>query len=616
MLRSEDVSKNMLLRSDDTILRVIDVRNDRVFLIDCIKRTMPEWADLSTVLCLEPCTEEDLWTETDVVIPEMQALTPEQLRLVHERFTMIACVLPFVSDKKERTRMIDRISQEQEVSKQTVRYYLCLYLAFQNVAILAPKFHIEDDTLSQDEKNMRWALNKFFYTRNKNSLNESYTMLIKEKYTDGYGKVLEEHPTFYQFRYFYRKHKKLQTYYISRDGIKSYERNNRPLTGDGIQEYMPYVGMAMLDATVCDIYLVNEAGGLVGRPILTAAIDGFSSLCVGYSLQWEGGIYSVKTLMKSILADKVQWCQERGIRIRQEDWDACMLPAVFITDAGSEYRSETFEQIAELGVTVINLPSYRPELKGGVEKFFDLVQDSFKPYLKGKGVIEPDFQERGVHDYRKDACLTMEEFERIVLHCVIYYNSQRIIENYPYTDEMLQAEVKPYANAIYAWGRNQNSVNLMDVDYLTVMMTLLPRTTGKFSRKGLKVNGMRYHAEGFTEEYLRGGTETVAYNPDNVSEVWLLRDGQYIPFELIESRYRDKSLTEVQDFMGQKKELVKSVAAENLQAKVDLASHIQTIAQLATQNQVTSTRDIRKNRTRERTRTHFDLVKGGVVNVD
>ena len=83
MLRSEDVSKNVLLRSDDTILRVIDVRNDNVFLIDCIKRTMPGWADLSTVLCLEPCTEEDLWTETDVVIPEMQALTPEQLRLVH-----------------------------------------------------------------------------------------------------------------------------------------------------------------------------------------------------------------------------------------------------------------------------------------------------------------------------------------------------------------------------------------------------------------------------------------------------------------------------------------------------------------------------------------------------
>ena len=127
MLRSEDVSKNMLLRSDDTILRVIDVRNDRVFLIDCIKRTMPEWADLSTVLCLEPCTEEDLWTETDVVIPEMQALTPEQLRLVHERFTMIAVVLPFVSDKKERIRMIDRISQNRSANRRSATICACIW---------------------------------------------------------------------------------------------------------------------------------------------------------------------------------------------------------------------------------------------------------------------------------------------------------------------------------------------------------------------------------------------------------------------------------------------------------------------------------------------------------
>ena len=164
MLRIEDVSKNMLLKGSGTILRVLGIRESAVVIIDCIRRTMPEWADLSTILCLEPCTEEDLLAETDVVIPEMQALAPEQRRLVHERFTMIAAVLPFVSDKKERIRMIDRISQEKQVSKQTVRYYLCLYLAFQNVAVLAPKMRSDEDTLSQDEKNMRWALNKFFYT--------------------------------------------------------------------------------------------------------------------------------------------------------------------------------------------------------------------------------------------------------------------------------------------------------------------------------------------------------------------------------------------------------------------------------------------------------------------
>ena len=606
-----EFTKGKLVKVDSTIFRILEIKDDQVLRIDCIKRCMPDWVEAGQVVSGELCSEKDLAAVSGLDIPDIDSIGSKSKCIMHERFSLIAGVLPFVSDKGERSRVIDRISQEKQVSRQTIRYYLCLYLAYQNIAVLAPAIRVKEDDLTQDQKNMRWALNKFFYTRNKNSLNEAYTMMIKERYTDGCGKVLEDHPTFYQFRYFYRKHKKLQTYYISRDGIKSYERNNRPLTGDGIQEYTPHVGMAMLDATICDIYLVDNTGGLVGRPILTAAIDGFSSLCVGYSLQWEGGMYSVKTLMRNILADKVQWCQEHGIHIQQEDWNACMLPAVFVTDAGSEYRSETFEQITELGVTITNLPSYRPELKGAVEKFFDLIQDSYKPYLKGKGVIEPDFQERGVHDYRRDACLTMEDFERIILHCIIYYNSRRIIENYPYTTEMLEAKVKPYANRIYEWGKTQDSANLIDVDYRTVMMTLLPRATGRFSRKGLTVNGMRYHAEGFTEAYLCGGSETVVYNPDNVSEVWLIKDGQYIPFGLIESRYRDKSLADVQELVDQKKRIIKSTETENLQAKVDLAAHIQTIAQLATQKQLVSTKDIRKNRVRERNRAHRDFMKGG-----
>ena len=102
--------------------------------------------------------------------------------------------------------------------------------------------------------------------------------------------------------------------------------------------------------------------------------------------------------MLNIIADKVGWCNRFGISIHREDWDCDMLPATFITDMGSEYTSENFEQIAELGVKVVNLPSYRPELKGLIEKFFDLVQESYKKHLKGKGVIEPDYQERGAHD--------------------------------------------------------------------------------------------------------------------------------------------------------------------------------------------------------------------------
>lgn len=77
--------------------------------------------------------------------------------------------------------------------------------------------------------------------------------------------------------------------------------------------------------------------------------------------------------MLNIVADKYDWCRQFGISLDEGTWDCNQLPAVLVTDMGSEYKSETFEQIAELGVTVVNLPSYRPELKGVVEKFFDLI---------------------------------------------------------------------------------------------------------------------------------------------------------------------------------------------------------------------------------------------------
>ena len=94
---------------------------------------------------------------------------------------------------------------------------------------------------------MRWALNRYFYTQHKNSLNTAYALMLREKYTDAAGTLISGYPTFNQFRYFYRKTRKMQTYYISRNGLKSYQRNNRPLTGDGVQQFAQAIGVGMLD---------------------------------------------------------------------------------------------------------------------------------------------------------------------------------------------------------------------------------------------------------------------------------------------------------------------------------------------------------------------------------
>lgn len=594
-----------LMKSNDRIIRILQEKEEKLLAIDCIKRTMPKWIDKSELQGYAECEEIELYEVTGV--PMNRELSGDEQMVARERFTLIASVLPVIGDEKKRSERIGQMAEN--VSKQTIRKYLCLYLVYQDIYILAPT-EKKPKELTSDEKHIRWALNKYFYNAKKNTLKTSYTLMLKEKYCDENGKLLEEYPTYHQFRYFYRKHRKMANYYISREGLKAYQRNHRPLLGDGVQELASTVGTAMLDSTVLDIYLVNDAGKVVGRPIMTACVDAYSGLCMGYALTWEAGMYSLKKLMLNVVADKKHWCESHGVIIDPKEWNTSLLPSTFLTDMGAEYKSDTFGQITELGIKMVNLAPYRPELKGVVEKFFDVVQNLYKKTLKGKGVVESDFNERGGHDYRRDACLTVQQFEQIILHCIIYYNSKRILENFPYTEEMIKAGVKPYASDVFEWGKRQMGANLIEASGLKIMQVLLPRTTGVFKRNGLCVNGLRYKNKNYTEEYLTGKTVTIAYNPDEVSQVYMVENGNYIPFKLIETRFNGKTTEQVKEMNADKKKLVRKAQHDNLQAQIDLVDHISVIASQSQHTDV-KLKDIRRTRKKEREMHHENLMKVG-----
>ena len=594
----------MLLINNDTIFRVLKPQEDKSLVIDCIKRTMPKWVLTSTLSDFEECTEMFLYEATNY--PYTRKLSSDEQRIAQERFTLIAGILPFIGDEQKRSQMICYLADR--CSKQTLRRYVCLYLVYQDIHCLAPQPKCVK-TLSPDEQNMRWGLNKFYYTRQKQTLTAAYTMMLKAKYTDQHGKLLPEYPSFTQFRYYFRKTRDKKKECITRNGLKNYQRNNRPLLGDGVREYAPSVGVGMIDSTIADVFLVDDSGKLIGRPIITACVDAFSGLCLGYSIGWEGGVYSLKGLMLNIISDKKSWCQERGVFIDREQWPCHHLPGTFCCDRGSEYISENFSNICELGPKLCALPSFRPELKSMVERWFGSLQDLYKPHLKGHGYVEKDAHERGVSDYRLDACLTLCDFERIMLHCIVYLNSKRVVD-FPFTDEMIADDVKPYANEIFAWGCRQLGANMIDIDKRRLILTLLPRTTGRFKRNGLNVNGMRYKNDEprYIEAYLSGGEVTVAYNPDDVSDCWVIENGTFIPFNLIERRFAHKSLDTARDLQKARKNNVNTAAADNLQAQLDLAEHIQVITSQSNHTDV-DLKNIRSTRKKERVRTHIDYTK-------
>ena len=163
----------------------------------------------------------------------------------------------FFSFDEEKNESIYQAAYEYKASTQTIRKRLCDYLAIKDIRILMPKEHAKRD-LTEDEKNFRWALNKYFYQSKKLSLKQVYKKLIKEKYMDSKGNISENYPQFHKFRYFYYKNRSESNFIISRLGRGEYDRNFRPLLGEGIREFCPAVGYGLLDSTTCDIFLVDR----------------------------------------------------------------------------------------------------------------------------------------------------------------------------------------------------------------------------------------------------------------------------------------------------------------------------------------------------------------------
>ena len=166
-----EYSQNQLLRHNDRIIRVLAIDTD-VLTIDCLKRTMPQLRSAEELQDWEPCEESTL-PSPETPICNMEELTPEQRKLMHERYTLIAPVLPFIHKEAQRSAMIAQMAELNNVSKQTIRKYLCLYLTYQRMEVLAPPAQQKERELTSDEKNFRWALNKFYYTQRKHILPSS-----------------------------------------------------------------------------------------------------------------------------------------------------------------------------------------------------------------------------------------------------------------------------------------------------------------------------------------------------------------------------------------------------------------------------------------------------------
>ena len=111
--------QNTLWKKDDDILRVLECHDDEVLVIDCKKLTMPVWKDIEVLDGYIRC--EDALDPKQRGFRDLDTLSPEAISAMHKRFTAVADILPFLSNERERSRMIAAAAKQLNVSKHTVR---------------------------------------------------------------------------------------------------------------------------------------------------------------------------------------------------------------------------------------------------------------------------------------------------------------------------------------------------------------------------------------------------------------------------------------------------------------------------------------------------------------
>lgn len=387
---------------------------------------------------------------------------------------------------------------------------------------------------SDVKKHFEIVVNKYYRSKKKPSLTETYTLMLKDFYSDTYIKDNEVKyriwdksriPSYQQFYYWFRKTKDVQKDIVFRESEKEFNLKHRQLLSNSTQETDGPGTRFQVDATIADVYLVSSLNRnrVIGRPIVYAIIDVFSRMITGIYVGLEGPSWvGAMMALDNMIADKVQFCKEYEIEISEEQWPCRHLPEIIIADRG-EFEGYNVENlINNLNVKIENTSPYRGDLKGIVERSFRTANEKIKH--KTPGAIQKEYRKRGDRDYRLDATLTLEEFTEIYINIVLHHNS-KIIDKYPMDKEMIADEITPTPINLWNWGIENRKGRLKTVDREVLRLNILPKGKASISRAGIRFKGLYYSSDRAVKEQwfvnLKVRSIEVVYDPRNMSKIYI-----------------------------------------------------------------------------------------------
>ena len=98
---------------NNTFYRILKTSDNQTLVIDCLHPKMPFWT-LRTQYT--PLPEKQLYDVLNIAPPAEQELTSDQMRIAHERYTLIAPILYHLGESTATANIISSISEEHNLS--------------------------------------------------------------------------------------------------------------------------------------------------------------------------------------------------------------------------------------------------------------------------------------------------------------------------------------------------------------------------------------------------------------------------------------------------------------------------------------------------------------------
>lgn len=433
-----------------------------------------------------------------------------------------------------------------------------------------------------------------------------------------------DRPTIRQLVYHINNHISDAEAYEAKYGKRIANNNIRPLHSDTIAALAhKTIGSRFeMDEMETDFYLVSRTDRtqIIGRAIMYMITDVYSKMIVGVHVGLENNSWdAAKLALLNMTEDKVEVCRRAGIEIEEKDWPVSgVLPYQFMTDNGAEYLSVAFEKYAvENGIGLTNPPTQMASYKPNVEQKFN----QFNKYVKGilPGEIYGDTYGRR---HIRDARLTIEEFYKVVLQFVLYYNKMPL-PDYQADADIFEAKI--VTSPINIWNYKAKKITALKKvhDVNAYKYSLLKEENASITREGIVFKKIIYTCENL--EWLSSKMRSVnfegrekikiRYDRRNMNQIYFLIDGKINmgwinPRKTINEKYMNCSLDDVTEINKIVKELGDKGAEEILKNKIIFTKKIKGIVRESKKEHlgVNSDKNIRENRETEKRQLHKETM--------